>query len=90
VDFAARSVIMQPAMETISLPTGHGLGMESHEPPYMRSDNELVLQPGMTYTVEPGIYLPGRNGVRIEDDMVITELGSESLSNLTRELRVLG
>ena len=64
--------------------------MEGHEEPYMRGDNMQILQPGMAYTVEPGIYLPGRNGVRIEDDMVITTTGSESLSDLARELIVIG
>jgi Xaa-Pro dipeptidase len=66
--------------------TGHGIGMESHEPPYMFGENNLILQPGMTYTVEPGIYLTGRGGVRIEDNMVISESGAETLSDMPREL----
>ena len=70
--------------------TGHGIGMEPHEEPYMRSDNKQIMKPGMTYTVEPGIYLPGINGVRIEDDMLLTQAGSESLSDMDRQLRVLG
>ena len=64
--------------------------MECHEPPYIRSDNKLLLEPGMTFTVEPGIYLPGDKGVRIEDDMVVTEDGAESLSSFTRELIFIG
>jgi len=64
--------------------TGHGLGLEIHEDPYIRGDNELLLAPGMTYTVEPGIYLAGRGGVRIEDDMLITSGGARSLSDLPR------
>jgi Xaa-Pro dipeptidase len=49
-----------------------------------------LLEPGMTYTVEPGIYLPDRNGVRIEDNMVVTATGTESLSDMPREIRVVG
>jgi Xaa-Pro dipeptidase len=49
-----------------------------------------LLEPGMTYTVEPGIYLPGRNGARVEDDVVVTETGSESLSDMPRGMRVVG
>jgi Xaa-Pro dipeptidase len=87
VDFAARSVIETTGYgQYFTHRTGHGLGMEGHEPPYMRGDNEQILQPGMTYTVEPGIYLPGRGGARIEDNLVITEYGAESLSDLPREL----
>ena len=55
----------------------------------MHSGNSLLLQPGMTFTVEPGIYLPGRNGVRIEDNLVVTADGAQTLSDLPRELRVL-
>lgn len=70
--------------------TGHGIGMEGHEDPYMRGDNLQLLEPGMCYTVEPGIYLTGRNGVRIEDNMVVTSSGTESMSDMDRELRVVG
>lgn len=69
--------------------TGHGLGMEGHEDPYIYSANELPLLPGMTFTIEPGIYLPEYNGVRIEDDVVITEDGAESLSNFSRNLTII-
>jgi Xaa-Pro dipeptidase len=64
--------------------------MEAHEDPYMRGDNMQFLEPGMAFTVEPGIYLPGRNGVRIEDNLVITENGAECLSDMPRELREVG
>jgi Xaa-Pro dipeptidase len=56
----------------------------------MRGDNKNMLYPGMTYTVEPGIYLPGRGGVRIEDNVVVTDGGVDTLSDMPRELRRLG
>ncbi len=90
VDLAARSVIEKAGYGQYFVHrTGHGLGLEAHEDPYIRDDNEQLLEPGMTFTIEPGIYLPGRGGVRIEDDMVITEGGCESLSTLPRNLIVL-
>ena len=55
-----------------------------------QGDNEQILEPGMAFTVEPGIYLPGRNGVRVEDDVVVTETGTVSLSDMPREIRVVG
>ncbi len=91
VDQAARAVIEAAGYGPyFTHRTGHGIGMEGHEEPYMRGDNMQTLQPGMAYTVEPGIYLPGRNGVRIEDNMVVTQTGAESLSDMRRELRVVG
>jgi Xaa-Pro dipeptidase len=91
VDKAARTVIDASGYgQYFTHRTGHGIGMEGHEEPYMRGDNMQILKPGMAYTVEPGIYLPNRNGVRIEDNMVITETGCESLSDMKREIRVVG
>jgi Xaa-Pro dipeptidase len=90
VDQAARTVIEKAGYgEYFTHRTGHGIGLEPHEEPYMRGDNTQLLEPGMAYTVEPGIYLPGRNGVRIEDNMVITENGAECLSYMPRELRTI-
>ena len=91
VDIAARKVIEDAGYgKYFTHRTGHGIGMEPHEDPYARNDNFQLLEPGMTFTVEPGIYLPGRNGVRIEDNIVITETGAESMSDMPREIRVLG
>lgn len=91
VDIAAREVIEKSGYgKYFTHRTGHGIGMEGHEEPYMRGDNMQLLEPGMAFTVEPGIYLPNRNGVRIEDNVVITESGAESLSDMPREMRVVG
>ncbi|GAB4503872.1 MAG: aminopeptidase P family protein [Anaerolineales bacterium] len=91
VDRAARAVIEEAGYgKYFTHRTGHGIGMEAHEAPYMRGDNQQPLAPGMTYTVEPGIYLPERNGVRVEDDMLVTEDGCESLSDLPREMQKVG
>lgn len=90
VDRAARHEIDQDGYgEFFTHRTGHGLGMEAHEAPYMFAENTNLLEPGMVYTVEPGIYLPGKYGVRIEDDVVVTTTGSKTLSNLPRELVVI-
>lgn len=91
VDRAARAVIEAAGYgKYFTHRVGHGLGMEGHEEPYMHSANQLALAPGMTFTVEPGIYLPEYNGVRIEDDVVITSDGAESLSDFSRDLMTIG
>ncbi|MEA3308106.1 MAG: Xaa-Pro peptidase family protein [Chloroflexota bacterium] len=65
--------------------TGHGLGLEAHEPPYIMADSETILTPGMTFTVEPGIYLAGWGGIRIEDDVLVSAEGVQTLTTLPRE-----
>jgi Xaa-Pro dipeptidase len=90
VDQAARSVIEQAGYgQYFTHRLGHGLGLEGHEPPYMHGGNPLILQPGMTFTIEPGIYLPGKGGVRVEDDVIITADGCHSLTTFPRELITL-
>ncbi|KYG57958.1 M24 family metallopeptidase [Planococcus maritimus] len=69
--------------------TGHGIGLEVHEGPGLSFRSETVLEPNMAVTVEPGIYLPGIGGVRIEDDILITETGNERLTHSSKELRIL-
>jgi Xaa-Pro dipeptidase len=87
VDRVTRRVIAQAGYgEFFIHRTGHGLGLETHEPPYIVEGNLEILEPGMVFTVEPGIYVPGTGGVRIEDDVVVTETGAESLTTMDRKL----
>ncbi len=69
--------------------TGHGIGLEAHEEPYIRSDNTQILQAGMAFTIEPGIYIPQKWGVRIEDNIFVTNNNVELLSSITRDLVIL-
>ena len=68
---------------------GHGRGLDVHEAPQIMRGNLQVLEPGMVLTIEPGLYRDGEAGVRIEDDMVITETGAESLTTFPRDLRII-
>ena len=81
VDAAARKVIVDagfgPDYKYFSHRVGHGMGMDGHEWPYLVKGNTLPLKPGMVFSDEPGIYIPGEFGIRLEDDMVITESGAE-------------
>lgn len=81
VDAAARQVIAEAGYGKYFVHRlGHGIGLEGHEAPYFAGNNKTILQPGMTLTVEPGIYIQGEFGVRLEDDIVITENGCELLT----------
>jgi Xaa-Pro aminopeptidase len=87
VDLAARRVIEQAGYgEYFTHRAGHGLGLDFHELPICVQGNRTLLEPGMVLTAEPGIYLPGRFGVRLEDDILITERGNELLSTRRRVL----
>lgn len=68
---------------------GHGIGLEVHEGPGLSVRSDIILQPGMVVTIEPGIYLPGIGGVRIEDDTLITEVSNEKLTHSTKDLIIL-
>jgi D-alanyl-D-alanine dipeptidase len=86
VDRAARAVIADAGYgERFVHRTGHGIGIEVHEPPYIVEGDETVLQPGMTFSDEPGIYLPGRFGVRIEDQVVVTAGSAERLNEASHD-----
>ncbi|MEU3888338.1 aminopeptidase P family protein [Streptomyces sp. NPDC029041] len=90
VDRAARRVIADAGYgEYFIHRTGHGIGVTTHEPPYMIEGEERPLVPGMCFSVEPGIYLPGRFGVRIEDIVTVTEEGGRRLNTTPRELVIV-
>jgi len=87
IDAIARGIIESRGFgEYFTHRTGHGLGLEIHEEPYIVASNDVPLEAGMTFTIEPGIYLPGKGGVRIEDDVVLVPGGARSLTNFRRNL----
>ncbi|MBN2794983.1 MAG: aminopeptidase P family protein [Clostridia bacterium] len=88
VDAAARKVIEEAGYgDYFTHRTGHGIGIEVHEFPDVSSASEMILEPGMTFSVEPGIYLPDEFGVRIEDIVLVTEAGCEVLNQYPKELK---
>lgn len=90
VDRAARRVIADAGFgERFIHRTGHGIGVTTHEPPYMIEGEELPMVPGMCFSVEPGVYLPGQFGVRIEDIVTVTEHGGRRFNNTERDLRLV-
>ncbi|WP_314410741.1 aminopeptidase P family protein [Streptomyces kroppenstedtii] len=90
VDRAARALITEAGYgDRFIHRTGHGIGVTTHEPPYMIEGEERPLVPGMCFSVEPGIYLPGRFGVRIEDIVTVTEDGGRRLNDTPREMAVV-
>jgi len=90
VDAAARNPITEAGLGARFIHrTGHGIGLEVHEQPYIVAGNDLVLDRGMAFSIEPGLYLPGRWGARIEDIVVVEDHGARRLNHRPRELAVL-
>jgi Xaa-Pro aminopeptidase len=90
VDRVARQVITDAGYDEYFIHrTGHGIGLTTHEPPYMVQGETRALEPGMCFSIEPGIYLPGRFGVRIEDIVIVTEDGGRRLNNTSHDLHIV-
>jgi Xaa-Pro aminopeptidase len=90
VDAAARAVLISAGYgDHFTHRTGHGIGLEDHEEPYIVAGDRTRLRPGMAFSVEPGVYLPGRHGARIEDIVVCTDTGVRLLNDLSTELIIL-
>ena len=87
IDAIARNVITAAGYgDNFIHRTGHGIGLSTHEEPFIVTGNELVLEPGMAFSVEPGIYLEGEWGARIEDILIVTDDGATSVNNQTHDL----
>ena len=84
------SLLASDFAEYVAHKTGHGLGLDVHEDPHVMIGNMTALEPGMLITIEPGLYCPGRLGVRIEDDVAITQSGHKSLSGFSRDIVLVG
>jgi Xaa-Pro aminopeptidase len=90
IDAAARKVIEDAGFGQYFITrTGHGVGLSIHEPPMCAPDSDEICRAGMCFSIEPGIYLPGKTGVRIEDLVIVTEDGCEVLTHYTRELQII-
>jgi Xaa-Pro aminopeptidase len=90
IDRAPRRVITEAGHgEHFIHRTGHGIGLTTHEPPYMVEGETHLLEPGMCFSIEPGVYLPDRFGVRIEDIVTVTEDGGRRFNNTTREMQIV-
>src|SRR5439155_3230209 len=90
LDAVARDLLTQAGYgEYFTHRLGHGIGLDGHEPPYLVKGNATPLQPGMAFSIEPGLYLPGKFGVRIEDTVALQETGAERLNNAPRGVVVV-
>jgi Xaa-Pro aminopeptidase len=90
IDRAARQVITEAGYgEQFIHRTGHGIGLTTHEPPYMIEGETRALEPGMRFSIEPGVYLSDRFGVRIEDIVTVTDDGGRRLNNTPHELQIV-
>jgi Xaa-Pro aminopeptidase len=90
IDRAARDVIDDAGYgDAFIHRTGHGIGLEVHEEPYLVAGNDQALDTGMAFSVEPGIYLPGAFGIRIEDIVVVGDTGAERLNESRRDLGIV-
>jgi len=90
LDTAAREIIVDAGYGELFIHRlGHGIGMDTHEHPYLIEGNDLAIEPGMAFSIEPGIYVPGEWGMRIEDIVTVTDAGVERLNKSDRAYRVV-